>query len=216
MFGVPRKSQALRSWRIASLHVLAPAANLNIHLHCLVLDGVYRINSQGAPVFQPARAPSVEALHALLVKIITRLTRLLTRHGYLDEEQGMSYLAEPDAHHALTALQAASCTYRIALGPRAGHKVLSLHGLARTDKPSMSVLCSAAHGFGMHAVRCGAEQRRGLELLCRFITRPAIADERLRRDGARQVFVFWLEGARSRNIHVAFQISAVGPKRKLS
>ena len=32
------------------------AANLNIHLHCLVLDGVYR-RTAGQPVFQEARPP---------------------------------------------------------------------------------------------------------------------------------------------------------------
>jgi hypothetical protein len=38
---------------------------LNIHLHCLVLDGLYRI-TDGAPVFHEARAPSVAELQALL------------------------------------------------------------------------------------------------------------------------------------------------------
>ena len=52
-------------------------ANLNIHLHCLVLDGVYR-NSEGVPVFHEVAAPTLEELQALLVKIITRITRLLT------------------------------------------------------------------------------------------------------------------------------------------
>ena len=33
------------------------AANLNIHLHCLVLDGVYR-RTAAEPVFQEARAPT--------------------------------------------------------------------------------------------------------------------------------------------------------------
>jgi hypothetical protein len=51
---------------------------------------------------------------------------VLTRQGYLIEEQGMSYLADIDADNPLRPLQAASCTYRIALGPRAGQKVLSL------------------------------------------------------------------------------------------
>ncbi len=50
----------------------------------------------------------------------------LTRLGYLVEEQGMSYLADLDPDNPLAPLQAASCTYRIALGPRAGQKVLSL------------------------------------------------------------------------------------------
>jgi hypothetical protein len=105
------------------------AANLNIHLHCLVLDGVYRGSSEGVPVFHAVPAPTMQELQALLAKIITRLMRLLTRRDLLIEEQGMTYLAESDSVPALTPLQAASCTYRIALGPRAGQKVLSLRSL---------------------------------------------------------------------------------------
>ena len=36
------------------------AANLNIHLHCLVLDGVYR-TTEGVPVFHAVRAPTAVA-----------------------------------------------------------------------------------------------------------------------------------------------------------
>ena len=36
------------------------AANLNIHLHCLVLDGVYRRSTEGEPVFVEVSAPSDE------------------------------------------------------------------------------------------------------------------------------------------------------------
>ena len=39
------------------------AANLNIHLHGLVLDGVYR-SSEGAPVFHEARTPTQDELQA--------------------------------------------------------------------------------------------------------------------------------------------------------
>jgi len=38
------------------------AADLNIHLHCLVLDGVYRCNTEGEPVFVEVPAPTDEAL----------------------------------------------------------------------------------------------------------------------------------------------------------
>ena len=82
---------------------------LSIHLHCLVLDGVYR-NSDGAPVFQEVPAPTIEELQALLAKIITRIRRLLTRLGFLIEEQGMTYLAEADRESSLLPLQTASCT----------------------------------------------------------------------------------------------------------
>ena len=100
----------------------------------------------------------------------------------------MTYLADTDADHALTPLQAASCTYRIALGPRAGQKVLSLQTLPSRAAPSSQALCANAHGFSLHAgVRCGADQRKALEHLCRYITRPAIANERLKRNRAGQV-----------------------------
>ena len=65
----------------------------------------------------------------MLLKIITRTMRRLTRLGALIEEPERTYLAETDTDGALRALQAASCTYRIALGPRAGQKVLSLQSL---------------------------------------------------------------------------------------
>ena len=45
-----------------------------------------------------------------------------------------------------------------------------------------------AHGFSLHAgVRCAADQRQALEHLCRYITRPAIAHERLSVNRAGQV-----------------------------
>ena len=141
--------------------------------------------------------------------------RLLTRQGHLIEEQGMAlgqplrYLAEIETDRALTPLQAASCPYRIALGPRAGQKVLSLPRLPSVGERSTPGLCATLHGFwwqqlylcyslaaglGPHAaVRCGAEQRNALEHLCsitttaatsRYITRLAMANERLQRNGA--------------------------------
>jgi hypothetical protein len=110
------------------------AANLNIHLHGLVLDGVYHTGTEGALVFHPAPALTGEKLQALLGKIITRILRRLTREGHLVEEEGLTYVADAhgsiDPDNLLAPLQAASCTYRIALGPRVGRKVLSLqyHG----------------------------------------------------------------------------------------
>jgi hypothetical protein len=163
------------------------AANLNIHLHCLVLDGVYR-RTGGDPVFQQARAPTREELQGLLEKIIVRLMKRLTRLGYLVEEEGMSYLADLDPDNPLAPLQAASCTYRIALGPRAGQKVLSLRTAPGRDDKATAGLCAQAHGFSLHAGVCCAEhQRKALERLCRYITRPAIANERLKEDAAGNV-----------------------------
>ena len=42
------------------------------------------------------------------------------------------------------------------------------------------MLCANAQGFSLHAgVRCDANDRQGVEQLCRYITRPAISNERL-------------------------------------
>src|SRR5918996_4362423 len=62
---------------------------------CSVLDGVYR-TTEGVPVFHAVRPPTAEELQALLSRIIRRIMQLLTRKGYLIEEQGMIYLLIPD------------------------------------------------------------------------------------------------------------------------
>jgi hypothetical protein len=88
----------------------------------------------------------------------------------------MTYMDDIDPDNPLTVLQAASCSYRIALGPRAGQKVLSLRPVAGRDEKTAHALCADAHGFSLHAgVRCGTDQRKALERLCRYITRSARA-----------------------------------------
>ncbi len=81
-----------------------------------MLDGVYR-TTEGLPVFHTARPPTPRELQALLLRIIERLMKFLTRKGFLIEEQGMTYPTDTDPDLALGPLQAAACTYRIALGP---------------------------------------------------------------------------------------------------
>jgi hypothetical protein len=58
--------------------------------------------------------------------------KMLTRRGVLVQDMGHTYLAGPDADgdqaRTLRPLQAAAVTYRIAFGPRAGQKVLTLGG----------------------------------------------------------------------------------------
>ena len=112
-------------------------------------------DDRGIPVFQEARAPSIEALQALLAKIIARLMRLLTRQGVLIEERGVRYLAGLEADRALTPLQAASCTYRIATGPRGAESVESANH-RRSRRISTPTLCANAHGFSRSMLRCVA------------------------------------------------------------
>lgn len=48
-------------------------------------------------------------------------------------------------------------------------------------------LCADIDGFSLHAaVCCGADYRQALEQLCRYITRPALAKERVQTNAAGQ------------------------------
>ena len=117
------KADEADSGAVTLIQRFGSAANLNIHLHCLVLDGVYR-RTDGEPAFVEVPSPNDEALQAVLHMIITRLMKLLTRRGVLIEEQGQTYMVDDDGDsdeaRTLRPLQAAACTYRIAFGPRAG------------------------------------------------------------------------------------------------
>jgi Putative transposase len=74
------------------------------------------------------------------------------------------------------------------MGPRAGQKVLSLQSLPSRTMPSTPELRVNAHGFSLYAaLRWRADQRKELEQFCRYIARPAIANERLKRNHAGQV-----------------------------
>ena len=168
-----------------------------------VLDGVYRSTGDEA-LFQAARAPTRAELAGLLEKIIARLMKMLIRQGYLVEEQGMSSLADLDADNPLRSLQAAACTYRIALGPRAGQKVLSLRTVPSRDEKTTAARCADGPGFSLHAgVRSGAHQRKALERRCRYITRPArVAFERLKRNGEGQVVLQLKSAWRDGTTHI--------------
>ncbi len=81
-------------------------------------------------------------------------------------------------------------TYRIAFGPRAGQKVLTVQGVMPRHADFKQAVCADIDGFSLHAaVRCGADDRQALEQLWRYITRPALANDRVHTNAAGQVAV---------------------------
>lgn len=63
-----KRSEA-QTGAITLIQRFGSAVNLEIHLHCLVLDGVYRIQN-GVAEFSSVRPPTVEQLQSLLRQII--------------------------------------------------------------------------------------------------------------------------------------------------
>jgi hypothetical protein len=84
------------SGAIALIQRFGSAANLNIHLHGLVLGGVYRCDTEGEPVFVEVPAPTDEELQRVLLEIINRPMKLLTCKGALVEDQGQTWMADSD------------------------------------------------------------------------------------------------------------------------
>lgn len=110
----------------------------------------------------------------------------------LVEEEGSTNTANNDSDldeaRTLSPLQAAECTYRIAFGPRAGQKLLTVQGAMPRDADFKQTLCADSHGFSLHtAVRCCADDRHALEQRYRYITLPALANERVQTNAAGQV-----------------------------
>jgi len=69
----------------------------------------------------------------------------------------------------------------LALGSNAGKKALTLQAVpVNSDRKKASELVSKQSGFSLHdGVACKSNQRKKLERLCRYITRLAIAEQRL-------------------------------------
>jgi hypothetical protein len=72
-----------------------------------------------------------------------------------------------------------SITYRIAVGPQAGRKVFTLQTLPGCNEPFDDGVGKVA-GFSLHAgVAARSDERKKLERLCRYISRPAVSEQRL-------------------------------------
>lgn len=153
------------------------ALNLNLHIHALLLDGVYSAPSLHAPpIWHRADPPADEDVLRLCRTIRIRVLRLLHRRGLLDEA--------PDTNEQpslLSLIAAASVQGRTALEPQAGSRLGRL-GTPAVDPSAAprAPLCANVDGFSLHAaVRVGAGQRDRLERLCRYVSRPALATGRL-------------------------------------
>lgn len=71
-----------RSGAVAILQRFGSALNLNVHIHALVLDGVFAATANGPPAFREGDPPSDEDVALVLKVVRQRVERLLDRRGY--------------------------------------------------------------------------------------------------------------------------------------
>ncbi len=184
--GLTRQSGA-RSGIITLIQRFGSALNLNIHLHMIVLDGAYTFDDD-TTCFHSVKAPNSADMQVLLGRIIRRTVNQLERDGVLiqDTEQPHLELAQADLQDSFNA---ASVRYRIAIGPNQGQKTLTLRSeaLIRTDTQPKPFTVNR-NGFSLNAaVSCLPHQRDRLERLCRYVTRPPLALDRLNVQSTGQV-----------------------------
>ena len=170
----------------------------------LFLDGAYCFSTT-RPAFHRARPPAGEELNDLLDTLSRRIVRVLERRGLL--------IADPECLHldietgsSLDHLQASSIAYRIAIGPLAGRKALTLYSVPPLEETPSNPLLARRSGFSLHAATvCEAWQRSRLERLCRYFTRPPIATKRLSVDGRGRVVYRYKHPFRDGSTHVVLE-----------
>jgi len=131
--------------------------------------------------FRWVKAPTSAELTQLTHTIAHRLARYLERQGLLERDAEHSYLTLDNADEdPMDQLRGHSITYRIAVGPQQGRKVFTLQTLPDERDADEAPAVGKVAGFSLHAgVAAKASQRDKLERLCRYVTRPAIAEQRL-------------------------------------
>ena len=104
-------------------------------------------------------------------------------------------------------LQGSSITYRIAVGPQKGQKVLTLQLVPATEVDSSSnKLLGKVEGFSLHAgVAVSAKGRKKLERICRYITRPPVSVQRLSQTSNNKVRYELKTPYRDGTTHVIFE-----------
>ena len=159
------------------------ALNLNIHFHMIFLDGVFVPVEGAQPVFRHLPAPMATELAALVQQIAARIGKTLERRGLIERDLDNAWLASDGEAGRLDDLIGHSITYRIAVGPRAGQKLFTLQTVPARQEEDQQGDCrgaATAGGFSLHAgLDIAPHQRAELERLCRYVSRPPIAEERL-------------------------------------
>jgi hypothetical protein len=156
------------------------ALNLNIHFHMLFLEGAISENPWGGTTFTRIKAPSHDEMVELVHTVSQRIAKYLEKVGLVERDMENSFLNLPiDDEDSLLQLQGASVSYRIAMGPQQGQKVFTLQTLPASTEGEYGQLANTS-GFSLHAgVFANADEPEKLEKLCRYISRPAISEQRL-------------------------------------
>ena len=147
------------------------AMNANLHMHVLLPDGVFVLGEDGTFTFVPLPPPEDEDILRLVLRVGRRVRALLEkRYGTLDDAQGD--VLEGTIEEAMRSTPLVP-----SLGDDAVDDEVPDGDGQRVRR---SRRCAAVDGFSIHAnTQVAANNRVGLEKLCRYGMRPPFSHERL-------------------------------------
>jgi len=192
--GLDNVGQAIPA-AITAIHRVGSAINCNLHFHSVFLDGVFvQKTTDEPPIFRALPAPSKGDIDSLAWQICQKTTKMLQELGrYFDADAVEADKLAQD-HPLLAACCTASLQGSVAIGDRAGQRVLRMGDyVERGEAANDDQAHGPAHGFNLHAGwRVSADDKKGRERLLHYILRPPIATTRLTR-GKNGNVVYWLK-----------------------
>jgi ribosomal protein S27E len=175
---------------VTALQRFGGIINLNIHIHSLVLDGVYLDDPKsGAVCFRRLPPPSPDDLDRVLKRTRRRIGMLILKRRLPDgarHADGSDMDEANVAPTAMEALQGASIQGLLALSPGARKVLMSGELFDPPDEPvefpERPFSRNSGDGYNLDAGRrIRAGDREGLETLCRYVLRPPFSQERIKR-----------------------------------
>jgi hypothetical protein len=198
--------QGVKTGAVTVIQRFGSALNLNVHYHSLAFDGVWAVDNEDnegqTPSFHELPEPTNGEVAQLVTAIRRRVMRRLGRLGVVESSEQDEYGPDPLRldEPLLADCYGASILGRIATGPRAGQPVERFGGIKGVPWAEVrSQQCAQIDGFSLHAnTGIPAGDRDRLERVVRYITRPAVANDRLEMNEEGKVIVrlktMWSDG----------------------
>ena len=166
---------------VTALQRVSSDLRLNPHFHSIALDGVFVSSDRGEPEFHALPHLDTTDVADLMQVIRVRILRYLVKAGVIDNACELTVLEDALAERepALAQLAAAAVSGHAPAGPELRQREpVALRGPVGVQ--IMGPLSVTAMGFSLHAATTArGDDAEGREALCKYILRPAIAQERL-------------------------------------
>jgi hypothetical protein len=180
------KVAAPSSGALVQIQRFGDGATLNFHLHMMIPEAVADAAAEpsapaGRPVpFVHLPPPTPSQLQALLEQIALRIHRWLHNHRGATEMQ-QNEDGQQTLRLDLSPLGQPLPEPRLSTGQPAPGRGRHVPGSNKRRLPRGEVLATTESGYSLHLTgRIAAPDRKRLERVCKYLSRPPIAEERLR------------------------------------